>query len=159
HGYAFDTPGEAGYGPIAPADQNPVVDVEWYDVLKWCNALSEMEGRTPAYYTDASRSPSQVYRSGTIDPANEWVIWSGNGYRVPTEAEWEYACRGGTTTVYWWGDQVDDVHEWYAGNSTGTSTRPVGLMKPNPFGLYDIAGNIHEMVWDFWPNPYTTDPV
>jgi formylglycine-generating enzyme required for sulfatase activity len=162
HGYVFDTTGTAGVNPVAPVEQNPVTDVTWWDAVRACNALSEMEGRTPAYYLDAAHT--QVFRgAGQPDFGNEVVIWHGAGYRLPTEAEWEYAYRGGTTTEFWWGDAFDASKEWVdPTNGCAQPSHPVGTKVANPYGLYDIGGNVHEMVWDAWPSPYAagaiTDP-
>ena len=87
HGYAFDNAG------VATNSTHPVVGVSWYDVVKWCNARSEMEGLTPAYYTEIGLA--QVYRTGQITIDNNWVSWTVNGYRLPTRAEWLKAYWGG----------------------------------------------------------------
>ncbi|MDR2785584.1 MAG: SUMF1/EgtB/PvdO family nonheme iron enzyme [Treponema sp.] len=106
----------------------PVETVSWLDAVEFCNRLSRAANLTPAY---------------TISGAN--VTWnrSANGYRLPTEAEWEYAC----------GEWIDG---WLGGNS-GRVTHPVGQLAPNRYGLYDMAGNVQEWCWD-WYGSYGRDP-
>jgi hypothetical protein len=105
HGYNFDDAGSGldGYG-CTKGPNYPVVLVNWYDCVKWCNARSEMEGRVPAYYTDATQTT--VYQTGALDLGNDCVKWC-TGYRLPTEAEWEYAARGGLSGQRFpWGNTI-----------------------------------------------------
>lgn len=140
----------------------PVENVSWYDAVAYCNARSEQEGLTPAY---------------TIDGTN--VNWdrSANGYRLPTEAEWEYACRAGTETPFntetsisaeeanYWGDYPYMIEDNYF-DQENLETKPgvyrettveVGSFSPNANGLYDMHGNVGEWVWDYY-GAYSTDP-
>jgi formylglycine-generating enzyme required for sulfatase activity len=121
-------------------DNLPVENVSWYDAVEYCNRLSQREGLTPAY---------------TISGTN--VTWNrnANGYRLPTEAEWEYACRAGTTSEYNTGPSIRDDTGWYSGNSGGR-THPVGEKPPNAWGLYDMHGNVWEWCWD-WHGNYSTN--
>ncbi|MCX6915867.1 MAG: SUMF1/EgtB/PvdO family nonheme iron enzyme [Verrucomicrobia bacterium] len=173
HGYSFD------YAGSGKASTHPVQSIDWYDCVKWCNARSEKEGKAPAYYMDAGLSVR--YRSGQVGP---YVNWS-SGYRLPTEAEWEKAARGGASgqrfpwgNTISWGQANYYAYPLSAGgypyDVNGTSgyhatfndgvypyTSPVGYFAANGYGLYDMAGNVWQWCWD-WYGSYSsgsqTDP-
>ena len=128
-------------------NKRPVESVTWYDAVEFCNKLSVNEGLTPAY-TITDRSPAGGY---PITDATVTINWNVNGYRLPTEAEWEYACRAGTTTAYNTGDTISDGTGWYSTNS-GNKTHEVGKKPANNWGLYDMHGNIYEWCWDLQGN-------
>jgi formylglycine-generating enzyme required for sulfatase activity len=147
-------------------DDYPMYYVSWYDALAFCNKLSMMEGLSPAYRISGSTDPDGW---GTV-PTSEsetwnvvYIITDSNGYRLPTEAQWEYACRAGTTAAYNTGDTISDDTGWYKDNSDGR-THELGLKTPNAWGLYDMHGNVLELCWDwygydiYWDGAQT-DPV
>jgi formylglycine-generating enzyme required for sulfatase activity len=127
-------PDRAGRGMM------PVIEVTWYDAAAYCNWLSEKAGLTPCY-----RGSGKTIQCD----------FAANGYRLPTEAEWEYAARGGTESqgyLYAGSDNPDEV-AWYAANSGGVM-HPVGQKKPNELGLHDMSGNLYEWVWDWYAADY-----
>jgi formylglycine-generating enzyme len=168
HGYSFEN---AGSGKAA---NHPVLTIDWNDCVKWCNARSEMEGRTPAYYTDATQTA--VYRTGHINFSNDSVNWSA-GYRLPTEAEWEKAARGGLSGQRFpWGNTISwsqanyygypgslggyaydlaTAHSYDPTFAPSPYTSPVGYFAANGYGLYDMAGNVWQWCWD-WYAPYSS---
>jgi formylglycine-generating enzyme required for sulfatase activity len=142
NGYKFDSAGQNG--SFRKGNNLPVTMVSWYDSVKWLNARSEKEGRTPVYYVDDAHT--NVYRTGRVDLSNSQVKWEGDGYRLPTEAEWEKAARGGVKGQrYPWGDELGTGN---ANDNMGGAV-PVGIYQANGYGLYDMAGNVFEWVWDW----------
>jgi sulfatase modifying factor 1 len=118
----------------------PVIHVNWYDVVAYCNWLSEQAGLPPCY----SGKGKNIQCDFSVD-----------GYRLPTEAEWEYAARGGQGSqgfTYAGSNNPDEV-AWYENNSNG-QTQPVGQKKPNELGLYDMSGNLFEWCWDWYGADY-----
>jgi len=166
HGYAFDRDGDLGSMDwsdpgAAFAQDEPVTQVSHNDAMVWCNALSEMQGRTPTYYTDPAKA--QVYRRAhrfrieNTDGRNAHyalpdkgeqkvhVRWEADGYRLPTVWEWDYAYRAGSRRPQgfpWEGGGVGD-HAWF-GDNADDRTQPVKRKKANPWGLHDLAGNVGE---------------
>ena len=122
----------------ARGDRLPVEGVSWWDAVRFCNALSEREGLSPAYRLDGEDI--------------EWDV-AADGYRLPTEAEWEHACRAGTTGARY--AALDDI-AWYRGNSRDR-IHEVGGRQPNTWGLYDMLGNVWDWCWDLYdPEVYGT---
>ena len=123
-------------------DWEPATNMSWYEAITWCNAYSEKQGLTPCYYTDYTCTT--VYRDYS---ESGYVYWNknANGYRLPTESEWEYVAKGGASQksyTYAGSNTIGNV-AWYSGNS-GYETHPVGTKAANSLGIYDMCGNVRE---------------
>ncbi len=119
-------------------NENPVEQICWSAAAKFCNQRSRLEGLETCY-----------------DPETWQCNFEANGYRLPTEAEWEYACRAGTQTDYFFGNDASNLplYAWYKKNS-GRHPHPVGKKRPNPWGLYDMCGNVWQWCNDFYKVDY-----
>jgi len=122
-------------------DRNPVEQVRWSDAVKFCNARSRLEGLQPCYDLET------------------WQCnFEANGYRLPTEAEWEYSCRAGTQTPYFFSSDASKLgdYAWFDKNSGGRP-QPIGQKRPNAWGLYDMIGNVWQWCNDFYKVDYYSE--
>jgi formylglycine-generating enzyme required for sulfatase activity len=164
HGYDFENSGSL------KSASHPVQSINWWDAVKWCNARSEMEGAAPVYYSDPGFT--SVAQVGEFNP---YVKPGANGYRLPTEAEFERAARGGSTGHRFPLADADTISQSRANYDSSMSsaydlgplgynpigndgtqpyTTPVGTFAPNAYFLYDMAGNVREWGWDWYGNTY-----
>ncbi|MCB9367431.1 MAG: SUMF1/EgtB/PvdO family nonheme iron enzyme [Calditrichaeota bacterium] len=168
-GYATPT----WFAPYGVGDIYPAYHVYWGDAVLFCNALSRRDGLDSVYtYTSIVGTPGNLSElEGVV------ADFSRNGYRLPTEAEWEYACMGGESHDFYWGKDLDpypatpidsaeigDFAVWYSNSyelgasSSAFGSQPVGTRVPNGYGLYDMSGNLYEWCHD-WYGPYGPDAV
>jgi formylglycine-generating enzyme required for sulfatase activity len=156
HGYLF-------FPEVYGEEDEPAVHVSWVDTLQWLNAFSEMEGLEPVYrwLGDVYRGIFRESGEGSSIPFHDiQKDWNANGYRLPTEAEWEMAARAGNNHPLFSGElsgsefsDALDEYAWSAQNSHG-SIQDIALKAPNPWGLYDMLGNVREWCWDAY-SPYS----
>ena len=170
NGYSFTHPGSSR------SAREPVQTVDWFDAVKWCNARSQQAGLTPVYYTDAGFS--QLYTNG--EPT-VYANWAYNGYRLPTEAEWEKAARSGMVSQRFpWGNSISQNLANYLGAPSYNNGNPsytydagpagfnasltaagvpyttfVSYYTPNAYGLFDMCGNVYQWCWDWYGTPYS----
>ena len=130
----------------------PINQINWFEAIEFCNKLSELCGLEPAYnifYDKIKYKPFVIYNE-------EVVYWNkdANGYRLPTSSEWECAIRAGTKTPFYTGKTISINQANFGGDVFELNLMPIGSFEPNPWNLYDMAGNVYEWCWDWYPLGY-----
>jgi sulfatase modifying factor 1 len=138
-----------GYNPSAFKEngaKKPVEQVTWFDAVMYCNKLSQLVGKTPHYLISDIKYHDN---NQNIESADVEINQNANGFRLPTEREWEYAAKAGTENKWAGCDSVDDLtyYAWFNKNSE-RKTQPVKNKKPNEWGFYDMSGNVRDWCWD-----------
>ena len=136
-------------------EQHPAENVSWFDAVRFCNKLSQQEGLAPYCQVENRRDANNVDGASDV----RIPVATGRGYRLPTEAEWEYASRPKNVTRYSFGDDASKLSSfaWFKENS-GDMTHPVGELRRNDLGLFDMQGNVAEWCWDGYA-PYEHDDI
>lgn len=144
-----------GYNPSinGPGDRLPVDNVSWFECVSFCNIKSKRYGYDTAFVYDSLPNYTHCLQTNNPDKFKVRIVYHSNGYRLPTEAEWEYACRANTTTINYWGNTMNPDYCWIGANSFLESSHNVALKLPNSFGLYDMIGNVWEFCFD-WKGSY-----
>jgi formylglycine-generating enzyme required for sulfatase activity len=148
---------------VNPSDHSGVTDgpvekITWFDAVLYCNERSKRDLLDTVYSYTAITG---TFGNGCSDLTGLVIDFAGNGYRLPTEAEWEYSCRAKTITEYYWGNVADVAYAWYLDNS-GSTTHTVATRQPNSWGLYDMSGNVWEWCndwYDVYGGSTETDPT
>ncbi len=142
---------------ISPTPDHPVQMVNWYDAVLFCNWLSRKEGRTACYERTGKREKSRNNQYQEVEHDQWRLVPSGTSYRLPTEAEWEYACRAGTTTGFASGSDEEMLRKYAVFQASRTASG--GSKLPNGWGLFDMHGNVWEWCWDGYANYDTKSPA